>query len=287
MSYEKTTWVNDTTPAINDTNLNHLEDGVEDVHNTVDAHVTAANPHSGSAASGANSDITSLSGLTTPLSVAQGGTGVSDDSYDADMVDGCHAGLYTGDVFKIPSLATGYLFYGLGSSIMTLAAGTSGYVLTSNGPGSIISWQSSADLIFSDTHCPKCGKRFETGDTLVLYVVGHNEVGDTLTIPMHKDCAEASKKTVTIKRKVFEDRYILDELTGKPKIQRVQKTQKKTVTKHKLKDGYKLDHKTGKAIKINEDGSKEDETQYDLSTALETVEEAIDEVVYEDVEFYI
>jgi hypothetical protein len=31
----------------------------------------------GAAASGANSDITSLSGLTTPLSVSQGGTGLS------------------------------------------------------------------------------------------------------------------------------------------------------------------------------------------------------------------
>ena len=38
--------------------------------------LTAANV--GAAASGANSDITSLSGLTTPLSVAQGGTGVTD-----------------------------------------------------------------------------------------------------------------------------------------------------------------------------------------------------------------
>ena len=34
----------------------------------------------GAAASGANSDITSLSGLTTPLSIAQGGTGASDAS---------------------------------------------------------------------------------------------------------------------------------------------------------------------------------------------------------------
>jgi hypothetical protein len=34
-------------------------------------------PVSGYATSGANSNITSLSGLTTPLSVAQGGTGSS------------------------------------------------------------------------------------------------------------------------------------------------------------------------------------------------------------------
>ena len=40
-------------------------------------HVSASNPHSGSAASGSNSDITVLSGLTTDLSIAQGGTGQS------------------------------------------------------------------------------------------------------------------------------------------------------------------------------------------------------------------
>ena len=40
-------------------------------------HTGGANPHSGSAASGANSDITSLSGLTTDLSISQGGTGQS------------------------------------------------------------------------------------------------------------------------------------------------------------------------------------------------------------------
>jgi len=39
--------------------------------------VNAVNYVAGTAASGANSDITSLSGLTTPLSVAQGGTGVT------------------------------------------------------------------------------------------------------------------------------------------------------------------------------------------------------------------
>lgn len=38
------------------------------------ATATAARNNLGAAASGANSDITSLSGLTTPLSVAQGGT---------------------------------------------------------------------------------------------------------------------------------------------------------------------------------------------------------------------
>jgi hypothetical protein len=43
--------------------------------------VEAANFFPGTASSGANSDITSLSGLTTPLSIAQGGTGTSSTTF--------------------------------------------------------------------------------------------------------------------------------------------------------------------------------------------------------------
>jgi len=43
--------------------------------------VEAANYFPGTASSGANSDITSLSGLTTPLSIAQGGTGTSSTTF--------------------------------------------------------------------------------------------------------------------------------------------------------------------------------------------------------------
>ena len=44
---------------------------------TGETNASAARTNLGAAASGANSDITSLSGLTTPLSIAQGGTGAS------------------------------------------------------------------------------------------------------------------------------------------------------------------------------------------------------------------
>jgi hypothetical protein len=47
------------------------------VFNTGSNVIEAANYFPGIASSGANSDITSLSGLTTPLSVAQGGTGIT------------------------------------------------------------------------------------------------------------------------------------------------------------------------------------------------------------------
>jgi hypothetical protein len=43
--------------------------------------VEAANYFPGTASSGANSDITSLSGLTTPLSIAQGGTGTNSTTF--------------------------------------------------------------------------------------------------------------------------------------------------------------------------------------------------------------
>jgi hypothetical protein len=67
------------------------------------------------AKSGANSDITSLSGLTTPLSVAQGGTGVA-------------------------TFTANGLVYGAGtSSLSVTAAGTTGQVLVGN-TGSAPSW---------------------------------------------------------------------------------------------------------------------------------------------------
>lgn len=35
MSYVRTEWQNDTLPAINETNLNHIEDGIYDAHNAI------------------------------------------------------------------------------------------------------------------------------------------------------------------------------------------------------------------------------------------------------------
>lgn len=79
---------------------------------------TAANARTnlGAAASGANSDITSLTGLTTALSVAQGGTGST-------------------------SLTANNVLLGNGTSaLQAVAPGTSGNVLTSNGT----TWTSAA-----------------------------------------------------------------------------------------------------------------------------------------------
>jgi hypothetical protein len=65
----------------------------------------------GAAASGANSDITSITGLTTALTVAQGGTGAG-------------------------TFAANGILYGNGTgAIAATAVGTATHVLTSNGPG--------------------------------------------------------------------------------------------------------------------------------------------------------
>jgi len=223
------------------------------------------------------------------LPVARGGTGVTGSSsvadVNADKVDNYHAAAGTaGYLLVVPSIARGSILAAnsVVPNLVSLNPGTSGYQLTSSGAAADISWAAASDLIFSDTHCPKCGKAFEDGEILVLYLIGHNEVGDILTIPMHQSCANAPKKTVTIKRKVMEDQYILDELTGETKVQRVQKMQEKTVTKKKLKDDSELDNKTGEFWQM-EDGKRK--KKLTISDATEEVEKTISEVIYEDVEF--
>ena len=131
---------------------------------------------------------------------------------NADKVDGCDAGVGTGTVLKIPSTTTGTIwqYYSTIPGMARIYASTTGYLLNSNGAGNLLTWEAASDLIFSDTHCPKCGKEFQDGDNLILHVIGHNEVGDILTLPMHSSCANEPKKTVTLQRKVMEARYILD-----------------------------------------------------------------------------
>lgn len=50
MAYTKTNWQDNVTPA-SAQNMNKIEQGIEDAHNTVDTHVVAAAPHSGHALS--------------------------------------------------------------------------------------------------------------------------------------------------------------------------------------------------------------------------------------------
>jgi trimeric autotransporter adhesin len=74
----------------------------------------------GAAASGANSDITSITGLTTALTVAQGGTGAG-------------------------TFAANGILYGNGTgAIGATAVGTAGHILTSNGAGVAPTFQAAA-----------------------------------------------------------------------------------------------------------------------------------------------
>ena len=84
--------------TINDGDISHLNIGDigTNSHGTIDTHLGASNPHSGSAASGANSDITQLSGLTTNLSITQGGTGQSTASAAFDALKQLATETYAG-----------------------------------------------------------------------------------------------------------------------------------------------------------------------------------------------
>ena len=222
------------------------------------------------------------------LSVSRGGTGVTSSSSVADVnatkVDGCDAGIGEGNVYKIPTgLGAGAIIYCYNQQLNLLLKGTSGYQLTTHSTGAP-TWEPHADLIFSDTHCPKCGQAFKDGDDLALHMIGHNEVGDILTLPMHQSCANQPKKTVTLQRKVMEDQYILDEETGELKVQWVVKTSKKTVTRHKLKEGYVIDGVTRKAHTVDDKGVR-GKTTHDFTDAIEEIETTIDEVMYRDVEY--
>lgn len=255
---------------------------------------TPTNTHSMGTASYLWSDVyaTTLHGALTAaeitsgtLAVARGGTGVTDDSYDADKVDGCDAGIGKEDVFKVPAGGTGDMYYFKASTtnaIQTLAASTAGYQLTTHGAFTEPTWAAAADLIWSDTHCPKSGKKFEDGDILVMYVVEHNPAGDICTIPMLYSAINEPKKTVTLRRPVMEKRYAFDEITGQSSIYYTRKMEEKTVTRFKLQEGYEINPATGSAFEIEGDG-----TEYNLSEVTYSIEETISEVVYEDVDFEI
>lgn len=109
---------------------------------------SGARSNLGAASSGSNSDITSLSGLTTPLSVAQGGTGSASTTY-------CN--LTTNVTGTLPvanggtgaaSLTANNVLLGNGTSaVQVVAPGSNGNILTSNGT----TWTSAAgDFVSKD-----------------------------------------------------------------------------------------------------------------------------------------
>ena len=145
------------------------------------------------------------------------------------------------------------------------------------------------DLGFAETTCPKCNKRFKIGDNIILKVIRFDEEdGGIMTVPIHLECADLPSKTIKKKIPVKEDYYMWDEEKGKAVKRRRNKTIKKTVTKKKIKPGYKLDEKSKKFWKLKKQGEKMVRERVASETeAIEEVEEEIEEVVYEEKEFTI
>jgi hypothetical protein len=97
------------------------------------------------AARGANSDITSITGLTTPLAVAQGGTGSTSTTFvnATTNITGtlpiANGGTNNGSL----AVTAGGVVYTDGTKLVNVGAGTTGQTLTSNGAGAP-SWSSSS-----------------------------------------------------------------------------------------------------------------------------------------------
>jgi hypothetical protein len=112
------------------------------------ANATTARGNLTAAKSGANSDITSLTGLTTPLTVAQGGTGAN-------------------------TLTANNVLLGNGTSApQFVAPSTTGNVLTSNGT----TWVSSTPSTVNSAQLTKAWVRFTYNGT-TLTIVGNYNLG--------------------------------------------------------------------------------------------------------------
>jgi len=127
---------------------------------------TAANARTnlGVAASGANSDITSLTGLTTPLTVLQGGTGVTTSTGTTNVV------LSNSPTLVTPALGTP------SSAVLTNATGlpiSTGVSGLGTGVATLLATPSSANLAAAITDETGSGALvFATSPTLVTPVLG-------------------------------------------------------------------------------------------------------------------
>lgn len=94
------------------------------------------------ATNGANANITSLSGLTTPLSVAQGGTGAGTQSTALSNLLGSSSIPVANGGTGRATLTANNVLLGNGTGTVSFAPPVSaGYVLTDNGPGNAPTFQ--------------------------------------------------------------------------------------------------------------------------------------------------
>jgi hypothetical protein len=136
---------------------------------------------SGIAASGANSDITSLSSLSTPLSVGQGGTGASTAGATAANNIGAAAKGANSDITSLSGLTTPLTVAQGGFGLATLTAhspyvgnGTSApTAIGVGGTGTFLYGQVGADPIWSTLTMPNAATK---GD--FLFASGTNAIGN-------------------------------------------------------------------------------------------------------------
>ena len=123
--------------------------------------VQAANYFPGTASSGANSDITSLSGLTTPLSVAQGGTGATSNAATAFALKGANS--------DITSLTACTTITGLTTPLSVAQGGTGAATLTGvikgNGTSAITVATAGTDYVAPGTATTFTATQTFTGST--------------------------------------------------------------------------------------------------------------------------
>ena len=129
--------------------------------------VEAANYFPGTASSGANSDITSLSGLTTPLSVAQGGTGATSNAATAFALKGANS--------DITSLTACTTITGLTTPLSVVQGGTGAATLTGvikgNGTSAITAATAGTDYVAPGTATTFTATQTFTGSTSSIAAV--------------------------------------------------------------------------------------------------------------------
>lgn len=136
----------------------------------------SARSNLGAAASGANSDITSLSGLTTPLSVAQGGTGAS--SAGATAANNIGALAITNNLSDLNSPATARTNLGLG----TMATQNSNAVTITGGSISGVTF-GDYQYVSVRTYGASAGASAATNLTAFKNAVAATPSGGTLIVP--------------------------------------------------------------------------------------------------------
>lgn len=139
------------------------------------------------------------------------------------------------------------------------------------------------DCAYAEKSCSKCGIDFVVGDNIIHRVISIDD--DTVTIPIHLECANLPQVAVKLPYAVKEDFYELDDTTGDVICSQRTKHTKKTKSVKHLKPFVELDENSGKLWAIDENGdrikvvSKKD--------GFDIVDVDVDEVVYADKEFMI